>query len=93
MITKGTICTFTGKAPKSEILANCFADMGEKCGEILAEKNFADVRPSISDKVAVRNFTKNPRLGISQKGSPERCRFRFFPFSSDFFRFLPFLPF
>ena len=26
-------------------------------------------------------------LGVSQKGSPERCRFRFFPF---FFRFLPF---
>ena len=29
-------------------------------------------------------------LGILQKGSPERCRFRFFPFSSVFFRFFPF---
>ena len=29
-------------------------------------------------------------IGISQKGSPERCRFRFFPFSSVFFRFFPF---
>ena len=29
-------------------------------------------------------------LGISQKGSPERFRFRLFPFSSDFFLFLPF---
>ena len=30
-------------------------------------------------------------VGVSQKGSPERCRFRFFPFFfSVFFRFLPF---
>ena len=32
-------------------------------------------------------------LGVSQKGSPGRCRFRFFPFSSVFFRFFPFLSF
>ena len=29
-------------------------------------------------------------INVSQKGSPERCRFRFFPFSSVFFRFFPF---
>ena len=30
------------------------------------------------------------KIGVSQKGSPERCRFRFFPFFSVFFRFFPF---
>ena len=29
-------------------------------------------------------------VGISQKGSPERCGFRFIPLVSVFFRFLPF---
>ena len=33
--------------PQSEVLANIFEEIGEKCGEILA-KFFADFRPSIS---------------------------------------------
>ena len=32
---------------------------------------------------------RQPFVGVSQKRSPERCRFRFFPFSSVFFRFFP----
>ena len=44
--------------------------------------------------------TSTSFIGISLKGSPERCRFlffrffsAFFPFSSVFFHFLPFFPF
>ena len=36
--------------------------------------------------------TRSGLVRVSQKGSPERCRFRFFPFFSVFFRFLPFFP-
>ena len=32
-------------------------------------------------------------FGVSQKGSPERCRFRFFPIFSVFFRFFRFFRF
>ena len=42
--------------PESEIQAKCFADTGEKRGEILAKK-IAGLRPL---KVAAKNFTKNP---------------------------------
>ena len=37
-----------------------------------------------------RAFAKSSFVGISQEGSPEWCRFQFFPFFSVFFRFLPF---
>ena len=40
-----------------------------------------------------RSPRRDPCIGISQKWSPERCRFRFLPFlpfSSVFFRSLPF---
>ena len=43
------------KSPESEILANFFADMGEKCGERMA-KIFADFRPSISRKSGRETF-------------------------------------
>ena len=45
------------KRPESEILANFFADMGEKCGEHLA-KNFADFRQSISRKSGRKKFNE-----------------------------------
>ena len=34
-----------------------------------------------------------PNFGVSQKGSPERCRCRFFPFFPVFFHLFPFLSF
>ena len=43
------------KNPESELLANIFADMGEKRGEDLA-KNFADFRPSVSRKSGRKKF-------------------------------------
>ena len=49
------------KSPESEVLAKCFADMGEnrKSGENLA-KHLADFRPSISRKIGRKKFlTKN----------------------------------
>ena len=45
------------KSGKSEVLAKCFADMGEKCGEHFS-KNFADVRPSISRRSGRKKFHK-----------------------------------
>ena len=52
---------FMPKSPESEILAKCFADMGEKCGKNLA-KHFADFRPSISR----RSGRKKIRVAVKQ---------------------------
>ena len=52
--------SFVPKSPESDVLAKCFADTGEKCGENLA-KNFADSHPGFLQypgKLAARNFTK-----------------------------------
>ena len=43
------------KSPESEIQAKFFADMGEKCGEKMANF-FADFRPSISKKSGRKKF-------------------------------------
>ena len=64
---------------------------------------------SLPERVQTLAGMDRTLFGVSQKGSPERCRFRFFPFflfssffpfflvffpfSSVFFRFLPFVPF
>ena len=54
-------------SPESEILAKCFADMGEKCGENLV-KNFTDFRPSIPraqeihEKLSTHSASRETRL-------------------------------
>ena len=49
--------SFAPKSPESEILAKCFADMGEECGEIW-RKTSPILVLQFSGEVAARNLTK-----------------------------------
>ena len=48
---------FVPTMPQSEVLAEFWQEIGEKCGEMLA-KFFADFRPSISRENGRKNFHK-----------------------------------
>ena len=90
-------CSFFASFRRGQYFnCDCFFVNPEALSGRVAERGILNFASGCQDIVSPHRWSGNRAfIGISQKGSPERCRFRFFPFSSVFFcffffRFLPF---